>query len=580
MRKRTLLVNQLESVFKEDKEMEQKLKKKNLELKKIKEALNLKENIAPPIKPKQQLKIPPKISKQPNLLKPSSNQLKVLAPSKQPNIQKQKKLPIPKASATKISPNKFQRKQIKPIRPPVIINLPTPDDSEHLYRVPWMEYVLKENDFYITQHKELLDELSQNVTKTKEVITNMNEIAHIIEMGETKVERMRESSAALNTLFQTKRLKKELMELQDEHELLESKRIRIISQMLDMQVVYLRKIEMQNSQEVPSKAPSPQRQLSPRDQQILQKEREGALKATEKTVNLAKSKKRQESKLKQAQALLKQLQNAKLYTDPSEIQNLVENIAKLRLEMQDDEAHYKAIDNNLRVALEKVNQHLANMNELTQQLVKEQKRQMFNKSKIPMRSFNGNVNFNKTIVADESSVVERVLNLENQREIVLSKLMESQERINNYESQLNNPDNSLDESFNFIGEEINVEMEQIEKFTDLLKKIEKELMRCCEVVIFNSSNYSYRLNQRMRIIYKGLSKRGYKPSKLPIRRPSKVISSPRKITHGICLKNLIFNILLIFLNLASSQKLTKRDYNRRMKKASERLRKAYSQHVL
>jgi hypothetical protein len=164
---------------------------------------------------------------------------------------------------------------------------------------------------------------------------------------------------------------------------------------------------------------------------------------------------------------------------------------------------------------------------------------MFNTTKIPVRRKLADASYiNKTVFVDEATLTRRVSDLEERREILMNNLHSSRMKILEYEKQLN--DNSSELSIGFIQQEIQAEREIINDDADILIKIEKELMRYCNQVITNASQYSAALNQKMRLIYKELAKKGYRATRLPIRRrSSKVLSSPRKMAHACNLKKLI-----------------------------------------
>lgn len=442
-------------------------------------------------------------------------------------------------------PQKTIKQRVNPpVQPPqqhYLIKLPTPDDSELLYRVPWMEYKFKGNAFYITLHNELVVELELIVREMKAVALDVKNIQEKLTQAELHMSR--NSSLAFPQVLQFKR---QWHESNDLYDFLDGKRLLILSQMIQMQQVYLRKFTDPTAQSASIAAqPTINPPVSAEDRQLLQQQREAILKATEETERLVKSQAVEEKRLNQAQDLLQQLQSAKRRSKPAAVQTISNKIANIQTEINESEAHYKAIEMNLNYSLQKVRDKLVNMNALTQQLKLERSRRKLDTSRIPRRQSMAR-HINRSVITDEEGVKVRVIDLENRQRKLMENIAASEERIKDFRQQMNETDNSTQVSFGFIEEEIKSELDIVKEDNETLEIIDKELMRFCDVVIFNAFNYSQGLVKHMRNVYKGLARRGYKPTRLPTRRPSKkVLSSPRKMLIACELRKIKMCIFFI-----------------------------------
>lgn len=430
-----------------------------------------------------------------------------------------------------------QRQRVKPSTQHHLINLPTPDDTEYSYRVPWSEFKFKGNAFYVTQHNELVAELEL-------IVREMKAIDMYIKNDETKLNQVMlqtSRSSSLNVTPQVYMLKKQLMESKDLYDFLEGKRLRILSQMMQMQDVYLKKISNSSSQHEPANsAINPP--LSKEDQQLLQQQREAILKATEETELLVQNQAMEERRLSKAQDLLRQLQNNRRRSKPAAVHTIVNKIADIQTEINETEAHYEAIEMKLDFSLKNVKSKVLDMNNLTQRLLQERSRRMLDTSRIPTRKASKARQMNRSVIADEGTVKLRVFDLEKNQKKLMENIAASRERIDDFRAQMNETNNSTQVSFGFIEEEIKSELDLVKEDSESLEIIDRELMRFCDMVFFNSFNYSRGLVNYMRNVYKGLARRGYKPSRLPRRRLSKkIVSSPRKMVIACELK-IILNL--------------------------------------
>lgn len=200
------------------------------------------------------------------------------------------------------------------------------------------------------------------------------------------------------------------------------------------------------------------------------------------------------------------------------------------------------------------------MDALTRKLEQERSRRMLDTSRIPRRE---SKHLNRSVIADEESVKARVIELENRQRRHMQNIAVSKERIYEFEAQLIAINNSTQMSFGYIEKDIKTELDIIKEDTESLEIIDRELMRFCDVVLFNSFNYSRALVNHMRNVYKGLARRGYKPSRLPRRRLSqKVVSSPRKIVIA-CEMSIFFNKfqILMKINIFSTKSNARKEIN-------------------
>lgn len=235
---------------------------------------------------------------------------------------------------------------------------------------------------------------------------------------------------------------------------------------------------------------------------------------------LSMSLERKKLKLLRIHQLMEKLEKQLQFVDSRTGKTHLYHIAKLREDIFNYQQDLKAIETNLKIAMER---GLTNHSQQNQSV---KNRPNLNISRIP-RILNDSRELNRSSVAS-ISLVEReakqnVNYLLKLQQIHMQEIAMNQEKITDYEDQLNDTSDIAAIPAETLEAEIALEKESLKISFAKLQKVNENLMQLCNMVLFRNKNlhYSEKFKNDLRRIIVELKRQGFKTSKiaLSIRRP-------------------------------------------------------------